>query len=351
MTMKVDFPGLMKERLPSGQFRFRVRKEGDKAVKITLHVAPDHPHFREHYHAARAGIALDAEPETPQAIRGSIGWLVDQYVAAMPELGLHPGTIHQRTVFLTWLRSEVGEYSATMPQSEVIKLRDKKASTPGAADNFVKTVRAMYAWAMDRGHIKANPAAGIGKVGAAVGATAWSLDDLAKYRARHPKGTMAHLCLSLFMFTAARISDVYQLGKPQEVQRNGITWLDWQPAKKGSSRVQIPILPPLQEAIEAVKVRGTGPYLLTEAGQPFASAKALQNRFDAWVKQAGMDHRSSHGIRKAAGELLALSGATQYHIMAVHGHSSAKTSEVYTRGAERAQLADQAMNLLRGMDW
>lgn len=349
--MKLDFPGLMKERLPSGQFRYRVRKEGDTSKKITLHLTPDHPQFREHYHAARAGISLGPVPNAPTVIKGSIGWLVGLYVKAMPEIGLHQSTIHQRTMFLTWLRSEVGEYSAAMPQSEVVKLRDKKASTPGAADNFVKAVRAMYAWGIDRDHVKANPATGIGKTAPQKGATPWTLDDLAKYRARHPKGSMAHLCLSLFMFTAARISDVYQLGRQHEVTRGGVTWLDWQPAKKGSSRVQIPILPPLQEAIDAVKVTGTGPYLLTEAGKPFASAKALQNRFDTWVRQAGMEKRTSHGIRKAAGELLALSGATQYHIMAVHGHSNAKTSEVYTRGAERAQLAQQAMQLLRGMEW
>lgn len=349
--MKIDFPGLMKERMASGRYRYRVRKEGDKTIKTTLHIAPDHPKFREHYHAGRAGIAMLPEPDAPQTIRGSIGWLVDLYIQAMPQGALHASTVHQRTMFLTWLRSEVGEYSAAMPQSEVIKLRDKKSATPGAADNFVKAVRAMYAWAVDRGHVKANPAAGIGKINTGKGATAWTLDDLAAYRSRHPKGGMAHLCLSLFMFTAARIGDVYQIGKPHEVQRGGITWLDFQPAKKGSSRVQIPILPPLQEAIDAVKVRGTGPYLLTEAGQPFASPKALQNRFDTWVRQAGMAKRTSHGIRKAAGELMALSGATQYHIMAVHGHSSAKTSEVYTRGAERAKLAEQAMQLFRGMEW
>lgn len=348
--MKLDFPGLTHERMASGRFCYRVRKEGDKTKKITLHVTPDHPRFREHYHAARAGISLGAEPDAPQVIRGSIGWLVDLYTAAMPTLGLHPGTVHQRAVFLAWLRKEVGEYSAAMPQSEVIKLRDKKVTTPGAADNFVKTVRAMYAWAIDRGHVEANPAAGIGKINKGSGAKPWTLEDLKSYRKRHPPGTMAHLCLSLFMFTAARVGDVYLIGKQHEVTRNGATWLDWQPAKKGSSRVQIPILPPLQTALDAVRVRGTGPYLLTEAGHPFASAKALQNRLDAWVTQAGLAGLSSHGIRKAAGELLALAGATQYHIMAVHGHSSAKTSEVYTKGAERAALGGQAMAMLK-IEW
>ncbi|MDP1669812.1 hypothetical protein [Phaeovulum sp.] len=69
------------------------------------------------------------------------------------------------------------------------------------------------------------------------------------------------------------------------------------------------------------------------------------------VRGGGAEGLSSHGIRKAAGELLALQGASQYHIMAVHGHSSAKTSEVYTKGVERDRLAEQAMRMLEGMEW
>lgn len=351
MTVRLDYPGLMKERLPSGGWRWRVRPEGRKSVKITLAVTPDHPQFREHYFAARAGIKLGPEPDAPKAIRGSIGWLVDLYLAAMPTLGLHPATIHQRKMFLTWLRGEVGEYDANMPQSEVIKLQDKKAATPGAADNFVKAVRAMYGWGMQRGHVRTNPAAGIAKTSRGTGARPWTLDDLTAYRTRHPRGTMAHLCLSLMMFTAARIGDVYQLGRQHEVTRDGLTWLDFTPAKKGSRRVQIPIAPPLAAAIKAVKVAGPGPYLLTDYGRPFASAKALANKFAGWVEQAGLAGLSSHGIRKAAGELLALQGASEYHVMAVHGHASARTSGIYTNGVNRARLGQQAMGMLAGMEW
>ncbi len=348
--MKVDFPGLMQERLPSGKVRYRVRKAGQKGVKTTLHVTPDHPKFREHYHAARAGISLAPEPDAPQVIKGSIGWLVDMYIAAMPGLRLTPGTIHQRTVFLEWLRGEVGEYAAAMPKAQVIKLRDKRAATPGAADNLVKTIRAMYSWALERDYVKANPALGIDRIAPGKGATAWTLDDLTKYRKAHPKGTMAHLALSLLMFTACRIGDLYRLGPANEAVRDGVRWIDWTPAKTGSTRVQVPVLPPLAAAIDAAPMKGAA-YILTEEGAPFSSAKAMQKRFDKWVASAGLTKRTAHGVRKAAGELLAMHGATQYHVMSVHGHSNAKTSEVYTRGAERAVLADQAMQLLRGMEW
>lgn len=352
--MRLQFPGLLRESLPSGAVRWRVRKEGDKTKRILLHVGPDHPRFGEHYYAARAGIQLPPEPEAAKAVRGSVGWLVDEYRAAMDAMLanglLHKATVHQRGQFLLWLASEVGEYSAAMPQGQLIQLRDKKAATPGAADNFIKATRAMYAWALERGHVRANPATGIGKINQGKGATAWTLDDLQKYRKRHPQGTMAHLALSLFMFTACRLGDVYRLGRANEIQRGGVVWLDWHPEKKGSTRVRIPILPPLLASIRAQTVVGPA-YLLTEHGKPFASKNAFGNKFADWVRQAGLTDLSAHGIRKAAGELLAMHGASQYEVMSVHGHSNAKTSEVYTAGADRDRLANAAMQKLSGIDW
>ncbi|MFC3059479.1 tyrosine-type recombinase/integrase [Paenirhodobacter populi] len=329
---------------------------------MTLTVAPDHPQFREYYYAARKGIQLPAPEETKaSSIRGSVGWLVELYAAAMDGMvkdgAMAEATQHQRGVFLDWLRAEVGEYKALMPQCELVKLRDKKTATPGAADNFIKAVRAMYSWGCDRGHVSANPATGIAKLNRdGKGATAWTVADLKQYREKHPPGTMAHLALTLFMFTACRISDVVLLGRGNEIQRKGVTWLDFQPVKKGAKRVRIPMLPPLFAATRASTIVGKT-YLLTAHGRPFASSTAFDNRFRSWVISAGFVDddgkatRSSHGIRKAAGELLALEGASQYQIMAVHGHASPKTSQIYTDGVDRDELAAVAMSLLSGMDW
>ena len=352
--MRLRFPGLLREVLPSGNVRWRVRKAGDKTTRILLHVTPDHPRFGEHYHAARAGVQLPPEPEAPKAVRGSVGWLVDLYIAAMQDMlkngDLHKATVHQRTQFILWFASEAGEYKAAMPQAQLFRLRDKKASTPGAADNFIKSVRAMYSWGMTRGYVVENPAAGMKKVNRGTGATAWTIADLKQFRERHPQGTMAHLALSLYTFTACRLGDVYRLGRADEVERDGVLWLEWQPEKRGSARVRIPMLPPLIASIRAQKVVGPT-YLLTGQGKPFASKNAFSNKFGEWVREAGLTDRSSHGIRKAAGELMAEAGASQYEVMSVHGHTNAKTSEVYTSGADRARLAASAMQRLSAMEW
>lgn len=69
------------------------------------------------------------------------------------------------------------------------------------------------------------------------------------------------------------------------------------------------------------------------------------------VDKEGLATRSPHGIRKAAGALLAQNHATQYEIMAIHSHSCPTTSAIYTKGAERSRLAASGTARLKGFAW
>lgn len=249
------------------------------------------------------------------------------------------------------LRKEYGEYAMEMPRNKVIELRDKWAAKPATADSLISTIRSMYKWAILKGICRENPAIGIPTIDRGKGgAVPWTIQDLNQFRAYHPQGTMPHLALTLFMFTACRISDAIKLGRKNEFEQNGVRAIGWQPAKRGSAYVEIPMLPPLYNATRAFDEPGKT-YLLNNKGQPFATPDSLGQLFRRWCREAGLENRSSHGIRKAAGHLLAKQGCTQYQIMAIHGHTQAKTSEVYTKGVERWQLAADAMKRLEGMDW
>ncbi|KZK99185.1 tyrosine-type recombinase/integrase [Pseudovibrio sp. Ad26] len=356
--MKLKFPGLIKETMPSGNTRWRVRVEGQKARRIVLHVSPDHKEFLECYLAARRGIEVKPESKPEEkAIRGSVSWLIYRYLENLKsdvENNLYSeDTLKQRNNLLSRLHAEYGEYDFQMPQQAVLQIRNNMKSTPGAADNMMKAIRAMYKWAGEIGDCSKdfNPATGISKLNkSSKGAIPWTVEDLRKFREAHPAGTTAHLCLTLFMFTACRISDVIWLGRENEFDRSGIKGLGWQPRKRGSAFVEIPMLPPLMKATRAATVQGRT-YLLTEHGKSFASPESLRNRFRKWCLAAGLENRSSHGIRKAAGHLLALEGCSQYQIMAIHGHAEARTSEVYTEGVERWNLARSAMETLKGLEW
>lgn len=355
--MKIDLPGLIRERLPSGALRFRVRVEGNKARRIRLTVNPDHPDFMEHYRAARRGISL--EPKTApedRVVKNSISWLTYKHETDLErkvKAGLvSPLTLKKRKLIMSRLRDTYGEYDMRMPQEKLIEFRDTLMDTPAWADSVIEGIRGMYRWAVDDLRLlEVNPAIGIGKIDKGKGgAVAWTPDDLKKYRNHHPVGTTANLALTLFMFTACRIGDAVSLGRENEFTQDGVLGIGWQPSKRGSAFVKIPMAPPLFKATRSTTVQGAT-YLLNDKGQPFSTPDSLGQMFRRWCREAGLKGRSSHGIRKAAGHLLAQEGCSQYQIMAIHGHTQAKTSEIYTKGVERWRMAADAMRRLEGMEW
>ncbi|MBT3142884.1 tyrosine-type recombinase/integrase [Ruegeria litorea] len=359
--MKVHFPGFLVERNRNGSARYRIRVEGNSRRKITIPVGPDHPDFPSHYYAARGGELW--APTTPKTVERSLDWLVGRYLeflAKMVDAGqMSPATLKQRRSILTRLcdftdpdGTRYGDCDMDAPTSAFVEIRDAWADHPGAADNLIKSVRAVYKWAMERGEIAQNPAAGIAAINRNPkgGAEPWTVQDLKRFKAEHPKGTTAHLWLTLQAFTACRIGDALWLGREQEVTHNGKIWLEWQPRKKGSAPVSIPMLPPLFEATRESNIIGPA-YILNDKGQPFASTEALRVRVQRWCNSAGIPGKSSHGVRKAVGEMMAEAGRTQHQIMAVMAHTQAKTSEVYTKGAERSILAADGIQALAGLKW
>lgn len=363
----IHLPGYFPETLKSGNIRHRVRVEGQKKIKITIPHGPSHPDFLRYYNAARAGIRVEKSDNIEAVpVEGSVDWLVRAYLVHLSqqvEIGdASPYTLRQRKGLAEHLLNQKSSSKNSngklyrnlpmaIPQSELIIYRDSLMGTPGKAKNSLKFLKAMFKWAVERGHCNVNPAEGITvRYKSRGGATPWTIEDLEKFKAAHPLGSTAHLALTLFMFTACRIGDAITLGRANEFPHNGRMWLRWQPSKKGSKLVEIPMMPPLERAVRAQTVVGPT-YIMTEHGRPFRSPEGLRNRMATWCKEAEITGRSSHGIRKAAGHLLALNGATQYEIMSIHGHAQAATSQVYTDGVERTRLADQAMDKLKGMDW
>lgn len=252
----------------------------------------------------------------------------------------------------SWEGTRYGDCDMDAPTAAFVEIRDAWANRPGAADNLIKSIRSVYAWAIERGEISHNPAAGIAPINRNPkgGAKPWTPADLKAFKEAHPEGTTAYLWLTLQAFTACRIGDAIWLGRDQEVTHNGQTWLEWQPRKKGSAPVSIPILPPLFKATRSAKIVGPA-YILNEKGKPFSSTEALRVRVQRWCNAAGLLGRSSHGVRKAVAELMAESGCSQHQIMAVMAHTEARTSEVYTKGVQRRLLAADGIQALGALDW
>lgn len=358
--MKVNLPGYAPERR-GGRTLHRVRVEGDKARRITIPVGPDDPAFWEHYYAARVGAA----PETKAAKviapgERTLSALVDGYLAHLErQMGagnISPATLRQRRSLLTRACAfmdedgdlRMGAYHCDMPPAGIVCIRDGWGAKTAQADTCLKALRAAYAWGIERGWLAHNPAVGVSNVHRSKGgAVAWSPDDLRTFLRAYGPGTAPRMWLMLALWTGARIGDLRILGREHERVIGGAPWLFWQPGKKGSAPVAIPMAPQLAETIRGMPVAGKT-YLLTSYGRPFGEG-SLGNSVRDWTAAAGLKGRTSHGLRKALGGLLAEAGATQHQIMAVLAHTSPKTSEIYTRSAQRAHLAGEAMAAIGGL--
>jgi len=346
--LKVEYPGLIREALPSGNFRWRVRPEGRPKQKIRIHCGPGDEDFQRQYLAARRG-------DKPEPLRKasdyakprSIGWLINSYFEYL-EKRVSAGTTSAKTLKkkknLLYRLLKNPDRVMLIPTEKLITFQDAMSASPAQADAFIEAVAVMYDWAIKRRYIAQNPARGIDKIyKKGNGATPWKAEDVRTFLAHHPQGTKAHVAMSVLLWTGCRIEDLTILGYSHECMIDGVEALRWMPRKKGSTEVTIPLLPPLKEAIRAAEHKGKT-YVVGRGNRPFASGDSLSSMFKRWCGDANLGHLSAHGVRKGLAELLAELGCSQYEIMAILGHSEARTSEVYTRRVERWKLALGAMD-------
>ncbi len=231
-----------------------------------------------------------------------------------------------------------------MPRGKLIEFRDKFTSTPGAADNLIKSISALYKFAIQRDLVTVdNPTRGISRLNrSSPGFASWVLDDFTNYTKKHQALTLAHTSLMLAISTTARRSDIIQIGANHEFERDGRLWLRWTQAKKPHRVVELPMS---QSLIIATRPLRRTPYLLTGYGKPF-TINGFGGRFRSWCDEAGVT-KSLHGVRKGVSSLLPSHGTTSLELDVLLGHEmNSEETKVYIAVAERSALAVSVMDRL-----
>lgn len=341
---------LYQEKTHRGDVRYRFRWDRD-AKRYTINGQPGEPEFEHEYRRLvalhRGGV--DPSPRNGRN-EGTYHWLVHRYFAEMDTLvdqGLMAQATHkQRTNLLNRTLPKWGAGDILTLRSEHVRaiMRDFRR-TPGQANNLLKTLRAMFAFAVEENLIPDDPTKGVNRYKMPPGGfTAWNQDQVHTFFTAHKLGTTAHLAMMLLIGTACRRSDLVLLGPHHIQDRGGHRSLTFLQAKHGfaeESRVTVPIIRPLEEALAATPI-GDKTFLVSGQGRPYTK-HGFGHRFRKWCDEAGLPPElSTHGVRKAVGALLADAGCTPHEIMAFHGHADARTSEIYTRTANRKMLAASA---------
>lgn len=290
-------------------------------------------------------LSFDPSRELPSATPGTLDWLVLQYMGSQVWRNLKPSTRRQRSNVFKNLCAKHGHRDyRKLDMRAVRSLRNAKDETPGAANNLVKVIRALYVWAIEANHADHNPARDVKRLRTKDGGfKTWSTTDVAKYIERHPRGTKAYLALAILICTAFRRGDASTFGPQHIITVDGRKWFSQEQEKTGLAS-EFPVSPLLLDAI-AVTRTGKTTFLINHYGKPF-SKEGFGNWFRERCDEAGLHDLAAHGVRKFVGTFAAESELTEHQIMVLLGHSSPREASTYTRAANRRKLAMSAASRL-----
>jgi integrase len=209
-----------------------------------------------------------------------------------------------------------------MTADAVEVLRDRKIHTPESANARVKAMRQVFKFGTKKKLAPSNPARDVEyfKSGSE-GFHTWTPEEVQQFEERHPIGTKARLALALLLFTGQRRSDIIRFGK-QHAKGGKLTFTQHKGRNRKPKRLTLPILPALQQVIVGTAC-GDLTFLVNDWSRPFTDA-GFGNKFRDWCDQAGLQHCSAHGLRKAGATIAANNGATSRQLMAIFGWDSLK---------------------------
>lgn len=312
---------------------------------------PDYgtPEFDAAYQAALRG-----EPAAPVRLakdggEGTLAWLVAQYRMSLHFRSLDMITQRRRESFFAQMIKTAGSKRITaITEKSIIDGRERRTHGKGhAANNFLKAIKPMFAYAKTRGWIEVDPAKTVDFVKPLKGGRlAWTIDDVQKFEKCHPPGTMPHLAMRILLFTGFRRADAVKFGR-QHIKDGVVTFRPGKTEKTSGVSVTFTALPPLLDAIEAVGATDRLTFLVTRTGQPFKSAASFGNWFEERCIEAKVEARA-HGLRKLGPTLAAEAGATAHELMAMWGWTTLAQAQLYTITADRKRLGGAAAEKLLG---
>lgn len=333
MPRKLPYLNRQSGRHDNGKVYWYVRVRKGPRIPITEEYGT--PAFLAAYAAAVGGGQLGSPPP-PRASRGTLRWLVQMWQRSSDWTATEMATRKQRENILVHVLEKSGDRAIEdITVADIRAGREKRMATPHAANNFLKTMRALFRWAKEEQLVEVNPTLEVKFLKAkTMGFPPWTMEEIKAYREHWPLGTTPRLALELYINTGLRRGDAARVG-PQHV-RQGVIQIK---AGKNQVDLYIPILPAFARAIEAGPV-GEMSFIRSQYNRPMTK-ESLGNKFREWCDAAGVK-KSAHGIRKLAATVIADNGASEQELQALFGWTTNTMSAVYTREANRKRQSLQA---------
>ena len=352
--MDIALPYLMQDVDRHGNVRLHVRKKiGGKFKYVRLRQPPGSPTFMAEYQAALERLSEPSKQPAGQIQVGTLGWLAREYQQSPQFTKTDP---RQQRMRMLVVRSTLAETTkpgsklrfedcplAKFTADHVRVLRNRKQDTPSAGNRRVAELRKMLDWGMEErsAWVKHNVAADVKPLQyEKEGFKAWEHEEVAKFEAHFPIGTMPRLALALMLYTGVRRSDACRLGPPM-VKDGSITFVPVK-TRRMKKVLVLPLLPILQNVINQSPT-GLKTFVVSSKGTPFEAA-SFGNWFRRCCDEAGLPDCSAHGLRKIAAETMAENGATEKEMMDTFGWTKADLAAYYARKANQKKIAGNAMH-------
>lgn len=326
-------PFLQRQITRHGKTVWYVRR--GKGPRVRIRATYGTPEFMDEYQAAVTGNAAPTKPA--KAGTTTLAWLIGRYRDSSAWARLSNATRRQRENILKHVIEQAGDVPfAAISRAKIIEGRERRKDTPAAANQFVKTMRALFDWALDAEHVTANPTRDVKFLAIkSEGHHTWTEAEIEKFEKAWPIGTRERLALDLLLYTGLRRGDVVRLGR-QHVKDGRFRIA----TEKTGTIVDAPILPPLKASIEAGPT-GDLSFIAGERGKPMTK-ESFGNWFREVCEAVGVKG-TAHGLRKAGATRAAENGASIVELRAMFGWSSDQMPALYTKAADRARMAGTGM--------
>ena len=330
-------PNLIRRVDRKGNVFWYYWKRPEKQIRIRGEYGSDE--FMAAYHAAAAGkiASVQKAKEDPR----TLAWLIARYRETAEWNGLKASTRRMRDNIFRRMVNSYGDMPfAMIDRALIVSTRDTKRDTPAAANTFMKTVRGLFKWAYEASLVDLDPTENVKgvKMPSTGGHREWTEEELERFESYWPIGTRERLALAIFLYTGLRRGDAAILGR-QHI-KSGIISLR---TEKNGAQIYLPILPILQEIIDA-SPSGNLALIAKDDGGPMTK-ESFGNWFRKACKAAGVPGRA-HGLRKLGATRCADAGATVHELNAIFGWVGTKMAMHYTQAADRKRLAAQAASKL-----
>jgi hypothetical protein len=249
-----------------GTAKFYLRRAGQP--KVRLPGLPWSPEFMSAYERAMSGQWIAPEAGASRTVPGTVNAaIVSYYQSSAFRDGLAASSQQMRRAILERFREEHGEKRIALLHKKALQAILNKKS-PAAASNWRKALRGFIDHAMSLDMLTIDPLAGVKLVSIkSDGHHPWEMEECAKFEAHHAIGTRPRLAYELLLQAGQSRCDVVRMGR-QHVRR-GVLSLRRQ---KTGVAFDVPVMPMLQAAIDAMPTSEHLTFLVTAQGKPFSAA-------------------------------------------------------------------------------